>query len=71
MQKDDFLIKLGRHIVSIRKTKGLTQSDLARKCFKDRQSISRVELGTTNPTSFYLYEIASALEIHPSKLLDF
>ena len=71
MQKEDFLKNLGRHIVSIRKSKGLTQSDLANLCFKDRQSIERVENGKTNPTSYYLFELAQALNIPLKELLDF
>ena len=71
MQKEAFLIELGKHIVSIRKKKGLTQSDLAHLCFKERQSIERVENGKTNPTAFYLQELAKALDIPVSELLDF
>lgn len=71
MQKEAFLIELGKHIVSIRKKKGLTQSDLAHLCFKERQSIERVENGKTNPTAFYLHELAKALDIPLSELLDF
>ncbi len=71
MHKEAFLKALGKHIVSIRESKGMTQSDLAHLCFKERQSIERVENGKTNPTSFYLYEIAQALEIPVSELLDF
>jgi putative transcriptional regulator len=71
MQKEVFLKKLGKRIVSLREAQGLTQSDLAHKCFKERQSIERVENGKTNPTSYYLHEIALALDIPLSELLDF
>ncbi|MBU3928531.1 MAG: helix-turn-helix transcriptional regulator [Bacteroidetes bacterium] len=71
MEKETFLKSLGKHIVSIRESKGMTQSDLAHLCFKERQSIERVENAKTNPTAFYLYEIAQALEISVSELLDF
>lgn len=71
MQKEIFLKKLGKNIVHLRKEKGMTQSDLAHACFKERQSIERVENGKTNPTSFYLHEIAMALDIPLSRLLDF
>ncbi|RLD87178.1 MAG: XRE family transcriptional regulator [Bacteroidetes bacterium] len=71
MQKEDFLNKLGRHIVSTRKSKGLTQSELASLCFKDRQSIERVENGKTNPTAFYLFELARALNVSLKDLFDF
>ncbi|MFK5856482.1 MAG: helix-turn-helix transcriptional regulator [Bacteroidota bacterium] len=71
MQKDAFLIKLGKQIVSIRKSKGMTQQDLAHACFKERQSIERVENAKTNPTAYYLNEIAEALDISLSELMDF
>jgi len=69
--KDEFLVKLGKHIVSIRKSKGMTQSDLAHACFKERQSVERVENGKTNPTAYYLCEIADAMNIPVSELLNF
>lgn len=71
MQKDVFLKKLGARIVSIREVKGLSQSDLARASFKDKQSIERVENGKTNPSAYYLQELATALSISLSELLDF
>ena len=48
-----------------------TQSDLARACFKDRQSVERLENGKINPSIFYLKEIADALEITVNQLLNF
>ncbi len=71
MQKEAFLQKLGANIVRIRKSKGINQSELANLCFKERQSIERVENGKTNPTSFYLHEIAQALEVSLSELMEF
>ena len=71
MQKEVFLKKLGANLVRIRKSKGISQSDLANLCFKERQSIERVENGKTNPTSFYLHEISQALEVSLNELMDF
>ncbi len=71
LDKEVFLNKLGKQIVSIRKSKGMTQSDLAHACFKERQSIERVENGKTNPTAYYLSEIAEAMDVTLSELLDF
>ena len=71
MQKEAFLQKLGANIVRIRKSKGINQSELANLCFKERQSIERVENAKTNPTIFYLYEIAQALEVSLSELMDY
>jgi len=71
MQKAVFLKKLGQRIVSIRVAKGMTQTDLANKCFKERQSIERVENGKTNPTAYYLNELAVALDVPLKEMLDF
>lgn len=70
MNKSDLLKKIGSNIVSIRKSKGINQSQLALMCYKDRQSLERVENGKVNPTIYYLYEIANALEIDVKKLLE-
>jgi transcriptional regulator with XRE-family HTH domain len=69
--KEAFIRELGQNIVRIRKSKGLSQKKLALLSRKKTQSIERVENGKSNPSSFYLYEIAYALEIPVSKLLDF
>ncbi len=71
MKKTEFQKRLGKHVIEIRKAKKWSQADLARNCEKDRQNIERLENGKTNPTAFYLYEIAAGLEIPISKLLDF
>ena len=63
MKKEELASKLGKRIIQIREKRGWTQSDLARACLKDRQSIERIESGKTNPTLFTLYVIATALEV--------
>ena len=54
-------------MVKLRSEKNWNQSDLARACFKDRQSVERLENGKINPSIFYLKEIADALEISVNK----
>jgi len=71
MDKKEFLIRLGKQVIKLRTSKGWSQSELARNCDKDRQSIERLENGKINPSSFYLYEIAKGLEISVKELLDF
>ncbi len=71
MDKKEFLIRLGKHVIKLRTSKGWSQSELARNCDKDRQSIERLENGKINPSSFYLYEIAKGMEISVKELLDF
>ena len=71
MDKREFLDKLGKNVVKLRSEKNWSQSDLARACFKDRQSVERLENGKINPSVFYLNEIAEALEIPVSEILSF
>ncbi len=51
--------------------KGLTQRELAMICGKDPQSLERIENGKSNPTIYYLYEIANGLNISVQELIDF
>jgi transcriptional regulator with XRE-family HTH domain len=63
VKPEELAAKVGERIVHLREKKGWTQSDLARACMKDRQSIERIENGKTNPTLFTLLEIANVLEV--------
>lgn len=69
MTKKQLLNKLGKRIVKLRLQKGWSQADLAKACFKDPQSIERVENGKINPSIYYLHEIANVLEIKLSELV--
>jgi putative transcriptional regulator len=69
LQKE-FLKILGNHIREIRKQKGMSQSQVANLCGKERQSYDRVENGRINPTVWYLQHIADALGVELKELLD-
>lgn len=71
MKKDMFLKKLGKHITRLREHAGLSQTELALRCDKDRQSLNRLEKGKINPSVYYLSEIATELNITLKELLDF
>lgn len=71
MDKRIFLENLGRNISRIRKERGLSQSQLASMCFKDRQSLNRLEKGKINPSVFYLQELAVELNVELKDLFDF
>jgi putative transcriptional regulator len=62
---------VGKRIVELRKAKGMSQADLAKACFKDPQSIERIENAKVNTTVFTLYQIAQALDVPPKELLNF
>jgi putative transcriptional regulator len=70
VKKEQLQNKLGQRIIHLRTQKGWSQSDLARACNKDRQAIEKIENGKVNATAFSLYEIAKALQITLSDLVD-
>lgn len=70
MTRDILKKKIGQRIVEFREKKGWSQSDLARACKKDRQTIEKLENGKVNPTLYTLLEVATALEVSLSKLVN-
>ncbi|SFZ93366.1 DNA-binding transcriptional regulator, XRE-family HTH domain [Flaviramulus basaltis] len=71
MTKDQLSKKVGKRIVEIRSKKGLSQSDLARACGKDRQAIEKIENGKVNSTTYSLLIIANSLEVDLYELFKF
>ena len=71
MTKDIFLKKLGRNVARLREKAGLSQTELALRCDKDRQSLNRLEKGRINPSVYYLLQIAGELKVPAKDLLDF
>lgn len=68
MEDNKVLISLGRKLKEIRIYKGLTQAQLAHKIDKDREAISRLERGKTNPTFLFLKSVCDGLEISMGEL---
>lgn len=62
------LNQLGSRIREIRKTKQMTQDDLAEKCNFEKGNLSRIETGQTNLTMRSLLRISQALEVPISDL---
>lgn len=54
--------RIAMQIVELRERHGLTQSQLAEKCGMDQADISRIERGSTSPTTRVLQRIADALD---------
>ncbi|HYM95641.1 MAG TPA: helix-turn-helix transcriptional regulator [Chitinophagaceae bacterium] len=71
MTKDIFLKKLGKNVARLREKAGLSQTELALRCDKDRQSLNRLEKGRINPSAYYLHQIAEELKVPAKDLLDF
>ena len=59
---------LGQKLKSFRTNKGLTLKQLGYLIDKEPQSISRVEMGETNPSYLYLLDICRGLEVDISEL---
>ena len=70
MSKDALQKKISKRIIELRTEKGWNQSDLARACDKDRQTIQKLESGTVNPTIYTLQQIADGLGVSLSNLID-
>tara|TARA_R110002020_G_scaffold328591_1_gene544570 strand:+ start:560 stop:823 length:264 start_codon:yes stop_codon:yes gene_type:complete len=68
---EDFKIKLGLKIKTLREAKDLTQGKLGDLIEKDYQAISRLERGLVNPSVYLVLQIANALEVKIEDLLLF
>ena len=62
---------VGQKIQDIRKSKGITQEQLAEAVGLETVSISKIETGRSYPTSENLSKIAEILSVHPRDLYDF
>lgn len=71
MEKEVLLKGLGANVRAIRVNKGMSQKDLAHSIGKDQQSIQRLEAGNTNPSFFYLAQIAEGLGTSVEELVRF
>ena len=71
MDKQTFTVQLGVRIREIRESLGVSQSELARRCDKDRQHIEMIENGKVTCTSYNLYLICIGLDCSPAELFDF
>lgn len=60
---------VGEKIANIRKAKGLTRSELARKCGMLPETLRKYEAGERNPKNENLTRIANALEVSVYALL--
>ena len=70
-REEIFIKEFGKHIARIRKSKKLTQEDLAFKSELEYSQISRIERGVINTSISQVYKIAKALEIPVSELFVF
>ncbi len=64
------LNKLGLHIKKLREAKGLSFRELSYACDIDNSKISKIEKGQINITFNTILQLAKALEVTPSELLN-
>jgi putative transcriptional regulator len=70
VKKNDLNKKIGQRIIELRKKRNWNQADLGRAMGKDRQAIEKIENGKVNATIYTLYEVAKALEVSLSTIVD-
>lgn len=68
---EDFKIKLGQKIKTLREEKNLTQGKLGDLIEKDYQAISRLERGLVNPSAYLVLQISNALQVKIEDLFSF
>lgn len=62
---------IGYRIKELRKSKGLSQEELAERAETSPNYLSRMERGTENPTMDMLIKLANALEVEMWEMFDF
>jgi transcriptional regulator with XRE-family HTH domain len=63
MTKENFQKALGAHLKRVRKKKGISIRELELRGSVERATLSQIENGLINPTTFTLKRIFDALEI--------
>lgn len=62
---------IGLRIKELRKSRGLSQEELAEKAETSPNYLSRMERGTENPTLDMLIKLSNALEVEMWEMFDF
>jgi transcriptional regulator with XRE-family HTH domain len=68
MKDAQYMKALGRAIRDVRKSRGLTISDLHYECRIARQAVGEIEQGKVMPQLGSILRICQALEVKPSTL---
>lgn len=69
--KRQFAERLRQRIREIRKTKKLTQEELADKACLHLTYVGHIEVGKYRPSTFVLWKISKALEVSLDELINF
>lgn len=68
--KNDINIKFGKRVIELRKTKGITQEELAYRCDIQRSYMGVIERGEKSVTLNTIEKIAAGLEISITELMS-
>jgi transcriptional regulator with XRE-family HTH domain len=71
MNEKQLLTNFGLNLKNLRKTKNLSQEELAHMCELDRTYISSIERGKRNLSLINIYKLSKALNISVCQLLEF
>ena len=63
--------RFGEHLKKLRTDRGLSYRKMASDCTVDNSKISKIEKGRVNITLNTMLQLAEALQIHPSELLNY
>lgn len=67
----EYIIAFGEHVKKLRLARKLSRETLAAHADIEVMQIYRIETGKVNTTISTLQAIATALDVHPKKLLEF
>jgi len=71
-KRNDKAIKaFGKRLKEIRKSKDVSQEELAYRCDLELSQIGRIERGVINTSISNVFLIAKALKVEPKDLFDF
>lgn len=69
-KKTDFLGRLGRWVLKLRKLRGFGQDELTREAGLSKGTVSKIENGVVDPRATTLVKLAHALEVPPPQILE-
>lgn len=61
MEREEFLIKLGKRIASLRKQHNKSQIDIGAEIQMEKTNLSAIENGRQNPSALTMFKIAKAI----------
>ncbi len=69
-RKKEQLVSFGKHLRALRQQKGYSGVEFANILNVDKQFLSRLELGQSDPRFSTLLRLAEALEVHVADVLQ-